>query len=709
MYHKPTRVRFGAAYYHEYQRVDRLKTDLDLMVEASFSVIRVGESVWSTWEPQNGTFNLEWLLPVLDGAHERRIGVVLGTPTYAVPPWLARIHPEIAGERATGQRISWGARQEVDFTHPAFRFHAERVVREILARYAAHPGVIGVQVDNEPGNELLHNHGVFQRFIDWLRERYGDVESLNQEWGLVYWSHRLSTWADLWTPDGNAQPQYDLAWRQFQAEQTTEFIAWQADIAREYVSVDQFVTTCMSYDRPAFDDRTLAAVLDVAAGNPYYMMQSGLELPDTAQKEQNWATSGTWSLYLSADRMYSSKQAPFLVTETGAQSIGHSGLNRPAYDGQWRQTAWALVSRGAEMIEYWHWHTLHFGAETYWGGVLPHSGRPGRVYREIAELGSEFERAGDAVTGLVPDADVSFVYSARSRWALQAQPPLVTDDGSPDRRAYQGLFDPLYRGAFDAKLQARIVHAEHLFTPDSSPQSAAVEHPNLVVPGLYVTRDRDLDWLLDYAESGGHLILGPRTAYADHEARARAEVVPARLHEAAGVWYDEYSNIDNDIAVVACPQPPGAVPVLRLGPEAMATRWVDGLVATTATVLVTYEDRHFRRWPAITTHTCGTGRITVFGTVPNTALAEHLLRWIDIPREANPWRPESQSLTVTSATNHRGERVHFAHNWSWENATLTIPASAVDVLTQEELPVGHLLQLKPWDVRVLRETRPSVG
>jgi len=26
------------------------------------------------------------------------------------------------------------------------------------------------------------------------------------------------------------------------------------------------------------------------------------------------------------------------------------------------------------------------------------------------------------------------------------------------------------------------------------------------------------------------------------------------------------------------------------------------------------------------------------------------------------------------------------------------------VLTQEELPVGHLLQLKPWDVRVLRET-----
>src|SRR4051794_37092096 len=91
------------------------------MSEAGFSVIRVGESVWSTWEPENGRFDLEWLQPVLDGAHERGISVLLGTPTYAVPPWLARLYPEIAGERHTGERIPWGARQEVDFTSPAGR------------------------------------------------------------------------------------------------------------------------------------------------------------------------------------------------------------------------------------------------------------------------------------------------------------------------------------------------------------------------------------------------------------------------------------------------------------------------------------------------------------------------------------------------------------------------------------------------------------
>ena len=48
------------------------------------------------------------------------------------------------------------------------------------------------------------------------------------------------------------------------------------------------------------------------------------------------------------------------------------------------------------MISYWHWNTLAFGAETYWGGVLPHSGEPGRAYRELATLGDELGRAGDA-------------------------------------------------------------------------------------------------------------------------------------------------------------------------------------------------------------------------------------------------------------------------------------------------------------------------
>ena len=697
----PARVLFGAAYYHEYQPYERLKTDLDLMADAKFTVIRVGESVWSTWEPENGRFDLDWLQPVLDGAHERGISVILGTPTYAVPPWLARQYPEITGERSTGQRIGWGARQEVDFTHPAFRFHAERVIRKILARNATHPAVIGFQVDNEPGLELLHNHGVFQRFVDHLREQYGDVENLNRAWGLVYWSHRLSTWADLWTPDGNAQPQYDVAWRAFQAKQTTEFIAWQADIVREFARPEQFVTTCISYTRPAVEDDELTDALDVATGNPYYDMQDGLALPDTHgdQVEQKWKTSGVWALYQTADWMFSSRQAPFLVTETNAGSIGTPWDNRPAFDGQWRQAAWALVARGARMIEYWHWHSLHFGAETYWGGILPHSERPGRTYRELARLGAEFDTAGELVAGLAPDADITLVYSTPSKWLMQKYPPLSTPDGGPDPAAYHRIFDPFYRGAFDSGRQARIVHARQLHDPRGeregvAPQVAALRHPVLVVPGLYLADDTTLDWLVQYASAGGHLVIGPRTGYADLEARARHEPAPGRLAAAAGVTYDEFSNLSRDIPLRAV-----AGSRLNLPPNATATRWVECLTVTDADVFAEYDHPHFGSWPAVTTRRHGAGRVTYVGTVPGRGLAQALATWL-APEPRSGWRALPATVTAATGTSPDGRRVHIVHNWSWLAAHVKTPVRLVDALDGSSLPAGSQLNLGPWDVRV---------
>ena len=136
--------------------------------------------------------------------------------------------------------------------------------------------------------------------------------------------------------------------------------------------------------------------------------------------------------------MFASKQAPFLITETNAGAIGGPSVNFPAYDGQWRQAAWAFVARGAEMIEYWHWHTNHFGTETYWIGILPHDQQPGRVYGELARLGRDFQVAGSAVVGLTPDARVGLLYSARAKWGLafQSSFPLAHRGRSVRRREH---------------------------------------------------------------------------------------------------------------------------------------------------------------------------------------------------------------------------------------------------------------------------------
>jgi beta-galactosidase len=437
------------------------------------------------------------------------------------------------------------------------------------------------------------------------------------------------------------------------------------------------------------------AILDVTAGNPYYTMQDGLQMPQTEDAPQSWTTTGTWALYLSADRMFSSRQEPFLVTETNASSIGMPWTNQPAFDGQWRQAAWALISRGARMVEYWHWHTLHFGAETYWGGVLPHSGRAGRTYREIARIGAELRAAGDLVASLVPDADVTMLYSSPSKWALQSAPQLSNPDGGPDRRSYHGIFDPFYRGALEAGLQVRIVHVGQLV--QVAARDAVEDHPNLIVPALYVADDATLDWLVAYAHAGGHLMIGPRTGYSDHEVRARSEVMPARMTEAAGIWYDEFSNLSEPLAVTA---PVGSP--LVLDADAKGTRWADGLNVEDAEVLATYEHPHFSRWATATTRAHGAGRVTYVGTVPNPALARALMSWVTASSDS-AWRPTHPSVTVTSATSRDIRKVRFVHNWSWNPVAVTLPCGVQDVLAGGQRVQGDRLELGPWDVRVLVE------
>jgi beta-galactosidase len=682
-------ILFGAAYYAEYQADGTLERDLDLMVEAGFSVIRVGESVWSTWEPQPGVFELDWLQPVLDAAHERGIGVILGTPTYAVPPWLQRLHPEIAAEVTAGHQVGWGARQEMDQSHPAYRFYAERIVRKVVARYADHPAVIGYQVDNEPGNQLPQNDHVFQAFLRWLEDRYGTVEALNEAWGLVYWSHRLGSFSELWRPDGNLMPQYQLEWRRFQGTLATELITWQADIVREYARDGQFVTTCLSYSRPQLADEDMVKALDVTAGNPYYMMQDGLSADVEISREQPWWSTGVWALFQWGDRAWSSGQSQYLVTETNAQSIGGSSQNQPPYPGQIKQAAFALLARGGRMIEYWHWHTLHFGIETYWGGILPHSQVPGRVYREVAALGADLKAIGSTLDAFKPDADVLMLWSADTRWSFQFYPPLATADGSADTNSYEHIFDAHYRGLFEAGAQIRVQHTDQFLQTPA--HELVAQFPVLVAPALYVASDEVLTHLRKYAAAGGHLVLGIRTGYADELARARRAVAPDVLHEAAGVRYEEYSNLTEDLAVHAT----GGPHALDLEPGSHGTAWLDVLHVDDAEEVACFAPNELGAQAAVTTKEHGTGRITYVGTVPNAPLSRSLGRWLVPERAHERW---AAAATVTVASGHAGDATAtFVSNWSATDQTVAVPEDVQDVISGTQYRSGDQITVQARD------------
>ncbi len=139
---------YGVAYYDEYMPYERLDKDMEMMREAGINVIRIAESTWASEEPEEGVFDFTHVERALAAAQKAGISVIVGTPTYAVPPWLAARHPEVIAITARGQG-KYGARQNMDITAPAYRFHAEKVIRRLVECVQKYPNVIGFQIDNE--------------------------------------------------------------------------------------------------------------------------------------------------------------------------------------------------------------------------------------------------------------------------------------------------------------------------------------------------------------------------------------------------------------------------------------------------------------------------------------------------------------------------------------------------------------------------------
>jgi beta-galactosidase len=700
---------FGAAYYPEYQPYGRLERDVELMREAGFSFVRLGESTWSSWEPADGQFEFEVMDKAVETLADAGIGVILGTPTYAIPPWLHRRYPEMMAVRAGGAVVGYGGRQNVDITHAAYRFHAERIIRAVVGHYAGHRGIIGFQVDNEAGLELPHNRSIVEQFRDWLRDTYGSVAVLNDVWGLTYWSHRLGSWEDLWAPDGNTSPGYALAWRRFQATTVSEFLAWQAGIVREYVHPAQFITHCAAggHGRPAADRYRIAQALDISAENVYYPMQEAFALPAVPGAELSapeWAgavASGPASLFFQADMGRSATGSGFLVTETNATSIGGAHTNYPAYDGQWRLAVYSMIARGAKAVGFWHWHTLHYGHEMYWGGVLGHDLEPGRCYGEIARIGAELLALDENLTDLIPDAGVAMLYSTDSRWSFEFQPPLpLVDSTMPDPNSYPRIFDTFYRALFDARVPVSIVHASSVTRVED-----LARYPAVVVPALYVADQLLLRRLSAYAENGGHLVVSFRTGYADEHGRARWERAPGPLRPAVGASYQEYTNLVTPVVVRAAAGSPLTVPA---GSAAQA--WADCLELEGAQALASYDHPHLGRYAAITTHEHGRGRVTYVGTLPNAQLGRALAEWIAADSGlASIWPAMPDAVRVSGARTWTGEQLWFVGNWSWQATTITLPRDGRDLHSGVEIPAGGELAVDAWDVRLIQETGQQQG
>jgi len=147
----PTTFSLGVCYYPEQWPEDRWDLYATRMRELGLAWARIGEFAWSRIEPAPEQYTWDWLDRAIESLANQDLGVVLGNPTGAPPPWLIEQHPDILPVDPEGRTRNLGSRKHYDHASPVYREHARRIAQAMAERYGQHEAVIGWQIDNEWG------------------------------------------------------------------------------------------------------------------------------------------------------------------------------------------------------------------------------------------------------------------------------------------------------------------------------------------------------------------------------------------------------------------------------------------------------------------------------------------------------------------------------------------------------------------------------
>jgi beta-galactosidase len=649
---------YGAAYYDEYMPYERLNQDIEMMQAAGINLVRIAESTWSTHEPQNGVFNFASVDRVLDAMHKAGISVIVGTPTYAVPTWMVK-------ER-------YGARQNMDITNPKYLFYAERIIRKLIGHVKDHPAIIGYQTDNETKHYNTSGLNVQLLFVKYMRDKFKTLDSINQIFGLDYWSNRINSWEDFPSMDGTINGSLGSEFAKFQRKLVTDFLAWQAAIVNEYKHQDQFVTQNFDFEwrghsfgiQPDVDHFAASKAFDIAGVDIYHPSQddlTGIEIS------------------FGGDVTRSMKGTNYLVVETQAQAFP----NWTPYPGQLRLQAFSHLASGANMVAYWHWHSIHNSMETYWKGLLSHDFVPNPVYNEAKTIGRDFAKLSPQLVNLTKTNKTAILVSNESLTAMEW---FKLPGG---KKNYNDVVRLMYDELYKMNIGCDIVH----------PSSDNLSHYTLlIVPALYTASDSLLERLNQFVKDGGHVVYTFKSGFTDEHVKVRTTSQPGIISEACGVSYSMFVE-PSHVSLKGDPY--------QVGKEHnQIDTWMELLTPTTAEVLAYYDHPNWGTYAAITQNNYGKGKATYIGCLPSAVIMNKVLE--KAVKEAGLWGADQSlafPLIVKSGINANGKTIRYYFNYSDQPVSFMYPyPNGHELLADQQVKNGQTMELESWGIRIIEKT-----
>lgn len=639
-------MKFGVQYYPSHWPESYWAADIAKMKDVGVKYVRMGDLSWSAFEPEPGVLDFSWMERAISMMAEAGIKTILCTCSRTPPPWLYRKYPEMLPKDQHGATRYQDGRYAVSMSHPVFQREALRIDQAMVDYFAGNPDIVSWQIDNEIGcHNDCYGEQTMSKFHLYLKEKYKTPGALNEAWGEHFWAFKIERFEDVPPPFEN--PHIQLEYRRFLSSLNVEFGRSRYRMMKE-ADPDKPVTTNFQnlyWDHT--DYHALSEEIDVNGMNHY-----PARTPELALDCLRGDKGEVWVL---------------------EQQTHLAAIDSPT--GWTRLWAWMAIAHGASALIFFRWRQCLYGCEQFGDGLLPHSNREGRLFREFAKMGKELEVLADVIAPTKPESEVALTYSYESRWAVKAS-------------VYGEEIDPVYEAIDLHKALAKVVTSVDCVDP----RAELSKYRLVVAPRMWLMDDTVAKRLRTFVESGGTLCLTAGSGVVDEFGKCFEEPRPGNLSDLAGIWCSDFVGTEGLELSLASEEVSG-LDGLR-GSVAADEINLDG-----AEVVATHGSGWRRGMPAITRNRIGNGQVIYVGLRLDEADMPALVKWLTEEAGIEQAFDRTDGVTVYERVCEE-YRLLFLLNWSDKTSHMSIGSGWVDASSGEA--VGEQVEIEATDLRVLK-------
>lgn len=640
-------MKFGVQYYPNHWPERQWAADIARMSDVGVKYVRMGDLSWSAFEPKPGEFDFSWMERAISMMGEAGIKTILCTCSRTPPPWLYSKYPEMLPKDQHGVTRYQDGRYAVSMSHPVFQREALRIDEAMIRYFSGNENIVSWQIDNEVGcHNDCYGEQTMSRFHAYLKEKYKTPQALNEAWGEHFWAFKIERFEDVPLPLEN--PHIQLEYRRFLSLLNVEFGRSRYKMMKAADPEKPVTTNFQNLYWDHTDYHALSDAIDVNGMNHY-----PARTPELALDCLRGDKGEVWVL---------------------EQQSHLAAIDSPP--GWTRLWAWMAIAHGASALIFFRWRQCRYGCEQFGDGLLPHSNREGRLFKEFARMGGELETLAEVIEPTKPKSKVALTYSYESRWAVKAS-------------VYGPEIDPVYEAIDLHKALAKVVTSVDCVDP-----RADLSNYRLVVaPRMWLVDDEVGKKLRAFVELGGTLCLTAGSGVVDACGKCFDEPRPAHLSDLAGVWCSDFVGTEG----------------LELSLESESVPSLNGLKASIAVDEINLEGAevvasHGSGWrkgtPAITRNRVGEGQVIYVGARLDESDMKPLVDWLTTEAgiEQEFERVEGVSVYERVCDDYR---LLFLLNWTEEAKPMSIGSGWTDALSGEAL--DESIVIEESDVRVFKQ------